>query len=339
MPKMKAAQVTAAGGRFEIVERDIPEPGPGQVRLRVAACGICHSDAFVKDGLWPGISLPRVPGHEVVGSVDAIGPGVVGWSEGERVGAGWYGGHCSHCHPCRRGDFMLCRDGKISGISHDGGYAEFMIAPAESLARVPDGVSAKEAAPLLCAGITVYNALRHAPARPGDVVAVLGIGGLGHLGVQFASKMGFHTVALSRGGDKEALARELGAHDYVDVTTSDVGERLQAMGGARVILATAPSGSAISMLAPGLGVDGQLLIVAAATEPIQLNALDLLGGRRSVRGWPSGTAVDSEDTMRFAVQSGVEAVIEPFPLEQVNEAYERMISNQVRFRAVLTMGS
>lgn len=339
MPKMKAAQVTAAGGRFEIVELDVPVPGPGQVRLRVAACGICHSDAFVKEGVWPGISYPRVPGHEVVGVVDAVGPGVVGWSEGDRVGVGWHGGHCFHCHPCRRGDFLLCSQGKVSGISHDGGYAELMVAPAESLARVPDGISAKEAAPLLCAGITVYNALRHAPARPGDVVAVQGIGGLGHLGVQFASKMGFRTVALSRGADKELLARELGAHEYVDVSSGDVGERLQALGGARVILATAPNGGAISSLTAGLGMDGQLLVVAAAAEPIQISALDLLGGRRSVQGWPSGTAVDCEDTMRFAVHAGVKAVIEPFPLEQVNEAYEQMIANQVRFRAVLTMGS
>ncbi|WP_428264772.1 alcohol dehydrogenase [Haliangium sp.] len=337
MAKMKAAQVSKVGGPFEIVERDIPDPGAGQVRIRVAACGICHSDAMVKEGYWPGIDYPRVPGHEVVGVVDAVGAGVQGWSEGDRVGAGWHGGHCFHCQPCRRGDFVLCQNGKVSGISHDGGYAEYMVAPAESLARVPEGLDSHKAAPLLCAGITVYNALRHTSARPGDLVAVQGIGGLGHLGVQFAAQMGFRTVALSRGPDKESFAREMGAHDYVDVTAGNPAKSLQGMGGAKVILATAPNSEAIAALVGGLGLGGQLLIVAATNEPLTINPLALLSGRRSILGWPSGTATDSEDTMAFAGLTGVEPLIETFPLDQANQAYERMITNQARFRAVLTM--
>lgn len=336
MSKMRAMQITKSGGDFELAMRDIPEPGAGQVRLRVEACGICHSDAIVKGGHFPGLALPRVPGHEVVGVIDAVGAGVRGWSKGERAGVGWHGGHCFTCQPCRGGDFNMCGSAKVSGISHDGGYADYMIAPAESVAHVPEGLSSVEAGPLLCAGLTVYNALRHSPARAGDVVAIQGIGGLGHLAVQFAAKMGFRTVAISRGGDKKSFAEQLGAHEYIDAASENLADKLQALGGAAVALATAPSAQAISSLVGGLGVDGQLLVVAAAMEPIQVTALELLGRRRSVRGWFSGTAADSEDTMRFALQTGVKPMIETYPLEKANEAFQRMITNQARFRVVLT---
>ena len=338
MAKMIAMQVSRAGGAFERVERDVPVPGAGQVRLQVEACGVCHSDGLVKDGQGPGVTYPRVPGHEVVGVVEAVGAGVKGWIEGDRAGVGWHGGHCFVCDACRRGDFSMCRTGRISGLTHDGGYATHMIAPAESMAHVPEGIPAAEAGPLLCAGITVFNALRHAPARPGDLVAVQGIGGLGHLAVQFASKMGFRTVAVSRGADKEAFARRLGAHEYIDSSAGGVGEKLTALGGATVALATAPSGEAISSLVPGLGIDGQLLIVAVAAEPIRVSPLELLSARRSVRGWYSGMAMDSEDTIRFAVQHGIRPMVETFALEKANEAYERMITNRARFRVVLSLG-
>lgn len=337
MKRMKAVQISQPRGEWEIVERDVPEPGAGQVRVKVEACGICHSDMFVKDGLWPGVQFPRVPGHEIAGRIDAVGAGVVSWRVGQRVGVGWHGGHCFHCEACRRGDFILCKNGKVTGISHDGGYAEFMISPAEAVAAMPEELAAEEAAPLLCAGITVFNALRHSGAMPGDLVAVQGVGGLGHLAVQYAARMGFGTVALARGTDKRGLAEKLGAKFYIDSAAESPAEGLQKLGGARVILATAPDAKSISSLVGGLGPDGKLLIVAAAMEPLSISALDLIGARRSIQGWPSGTAVDSEDTLRFSASEQIRPMIEKFPLAKVAEAYERMRSGKARFRAVLTM--
>jgi len=334
---MKAAQVTTAGGDFEIVDREIPTPSSGQVRVRVEACGICHSDAFVKFAAFPGIELPRVPGHEVAGVIDEVGPDVVNWKVGDRVGIGWHGGHCSHCDPCRSGDFINCVSEEICGITYDGGYQEYMVAPQEALARIPDALRSTEAAPLLCAGITTYNSLRNSPARPGDLVAVLGVGGLGHLGVQYANKLGFRTVALSRGTDKEALARELGAHEYIDTAASDPSEALQAMGGAKVLLATAPSSTAVESVLGGLAVGGQVLLVAAFEEPIRVPPVALIGGRRAIQGWPTGTAKDSEDTLSFSALSGTRPMVETYRLDQVNEAFEHMITNRARFRVVLTM--
>jgi D-arabinose 1-dehydrogenase-like Zn-dependent alcohol dehydrogenase len=335
MATMKAMVAKEPGGDFVLEEREVREPGPGQIRVKVEACGICHSDAYVREGYWPGIEYPRVPGHEVAGRVDAVGEGVEGFAHGDRVGVGWHGGHCFTCEPCRRGDFISCHNAQICGISYDGGYQEFMIAPREAVARIPESLDAAEAAPLLCAGITVYNALRNSPARAGDLVAVEGLGGLGHLGVQFARQMGFHVVALSRGSDKADLAEQLGAHHYVDTTVESPAEALQKLGGAKIVLETAPSADAASAVVDGLGVDGQLLVVGAFMEPMQVGALSLIPGRRSIRGWPSGTAPDSEDTLRFSVLSGVAPHIERFPLEKANEAYERMITNQARFRVVL----
>jgi alcohol dehydrogenase/propanol-preferring alcohol dehydrogenase len=337
MSTVRSMIVEAAGQPFTGVDRPLPSPGPGQVRVKVQACGVCHSDAFVKEGQFPGVTFPRAPGHEVVGSVDAVGDGVQGFAVGDRVGVGWHGGHCFHCSSCRQGDFMTCVNEQITGIAFDGGYQEAMIAPAEALARVPDGISSEEAAPLLCAGITVYNALRHAPARPGDLVAVQGIGGLGHLGVQFARHMGFRVAAISRGADKADFAHQLGAHEYVDATAGDPAEALQRMGGARVVLATAPNSRAMSQLVGGLGIEGQLLVVGASAEPIEVSPFALIGARRSVKGWPSGTATDSEDTLNFALQTGIRPMIETYPLAEANQAYERMITNQARFRVVLQM--
>jgi D-arabinose 1-dehydrogenase-like Zn-dependent alcohol dehydrogenase len=338
MKQMTVAQVGKPGGDWELVHREIPSPGPGEVRIRVEACGICHSDLLVKEGYWPGIQYPRVPGHEVAGRVDAVGANVTLWKTGQRVGVGWHGGHCFQCDACRRGDFIQCASAKITGISHDGGYAEYMISPAEAVATLPDTMAAAEAGPLLCAGITVFNSLRHAGAMAGDVVAVLGVGGLGHLAIQYANRMGFVTVAVARGADKEPLARQLGAHHYVDSASGHTVEALRALGGARVILATAPDAKAISSLVGGLSRNGKLLVVAAATEPLQISALDLIGARRSIQGWPSGTAKDSEDTLQFSSLAKVRPMIETFPLAQVAQAYDRMISSKVRFRAVLTMG-
>lgn len=338
MASMKAVQVTKAGGKFEMVERTIPEPGRGQVRIKVEACGICHSDALVKEGHWPGLQYPRVPGHEVAGRIDAVGPEVSLWKQGQRVGVGWHGGHCFICDACRRGDFLLCAAGKITGFSFDGGYEQYMVAPAEAVAGIPENLPAEEAAPLLCAGITVYNALRHSGARAGDLVAVQGIGGLGHLGIQYARQMGFHTVAIGRNPDKEPLARKLGAHDYVDSAAGDPAQALQKLGGARVILATAPDAKSMSAVVEGLGVDGKLLVVGASTEPLTVTPLQLIHNRRTIQGWPSGTAKDSEDTMRFSALTGVRPVIELFPLEKAAEAYEHMITGKARFRVVLTVG-
>lgn len=338
MAKMKAVQISKAGGDFEIVDREIQEPGPGQVRIKVEACGVCHSDSLVKEGHWPGIKYPRVPGHEVAGVIDATGVGVTIWKQGQRVGVGWHGGHCFKCEFCRRGDFGLCTNEKICGIAYDGGYQEYMIAPEEAVVGLPDGISPEEAAPLLCAGVTTFNSLRNAGARSGDLVAVHGMGGLGHLGVQFASKMGFHTVAIARGEDKAPLAKQLGADQYIDSAAVNAAKELQKLGGARVILATAPDSKAISAMTDGLSPNGKLLVVAAPGEPLEINPVPLLLGRRSVNGWPSGIAPDSEDTVRFSVRTGVRPMIERFPLEKVAEGYERMISSKVRFRVVLTMG-
>lgn len=338
MAKMKAAQISKAGGNWELVEREIPAPGPGQVRIKVEACGVCHSDMMVKDGLWPGLQFPRIPGHEIAGRIDALGAGVQDWKVGQRVGVGWHGGHCFHCEPCRRGDFILCRYGKVTGISHDGGYAEYLVSPAEAVAAMPEELTADEAAPLLCAGITVFNGLRNAGARPGDLVAVQGVGGLGHLGIQYANRMGFNTVALARGKDKQPLATELGAKHYIDSASGDSGQALQKLGGARLILATAPDAKSISALVGGLAPGGKLLIIAAAMEPLSISALDLIGGRRTIQGWPSGTAMDSQDTLQFSALEGIRPMVEKFPLAKVAEAYERMASGKARFRAVLTMG-
>jgi D-arabinose 1-dehydrogenase-like Zn-dependent alcohol dehydrogenase len=338
MAKMKAVQVSKAGGDFEIVEREIPEPGPGQVRIKVEACGVCHSDSFVKEGYWPGIQYPRVPGHEVTGVIDAVGANVTLWRPGQRVGVGWHGGHCFKCEFCRRGDFILCRVQKIAGISYDGGYQEYMTAPEEAVAGLPDGISADEAAPLLCAGVTTFNSLRNAGARAGDLVAVQGLGGLGHLGVQFANKMGFHTIAIARGQEKEPLAKQLGAAQYIDSASTDAAKELQKLGGARLILATAPDSKAISSMLDGLGANGKLLVVAAPGQPLEVNPITLISGRRTVQGWPSGIATDSEDTLRFCGQTGVRPMIERYPLDRAAEGYERMISSKVRFRVVLTMG-
>jgi len=321
---------------LELVERDIPEPGPEQVRIKVEACGICHSDAFTKEGIFPGIRYPIVPGHEIAGHIDAVGPGVTPWQTGQRVGVGWHGGHCRRCEPCRRGDFINCRNLKIPGISYDGGYAEYLVAPAEALALIPDDLEAERAAPLLCAGITTYNALRNSGARAGDLVGILGIGGLGHLGVQFAAKMGFETVAIARGRDKEALARKLGAQHYLDSKAQNVAAELTRLGGARVILATVTSAKAMSAVIGGLGVNGKLLVVGASADPIEVSPVQLISARRSIQGWPSGTAIDSEDTLAFSVMSGVRPMIETMPLERAAAAYERMMSGNARFRMVLT---
>jgi D-arabinose 1-dehydrogenase-like Zn-dependent alcohol dehydrogenase len=336
---MKAVQVSKAGGNFELVERNIPEPGRAQVRIKVEACGICRSDALVKEGHFPGLQYPRVPGHEIAGRIDALGADVTNWTPGQRVGVGWHGGHCFTCDACRRGDFVNCENEKITAISHDGGYAEYMVSPAEAVAAIPEELPAAEAAPLLCAGITVFNALRNSGARAGDLVAVQGIGGLGHLGIQYARQMGFRTFAIGRGKDKEALARKLGAAHYVDTATGDPASELQKFGGASVILATAPDSRSISHLVNGLASNGVLVVVGAGVEPITATPLQLIVGRKSLRGWASGTGKDSEDAMQFSVLSGVRPMIEKFPLEKAAEAYDQMISGRARFRAVLTIGS
>jgi D-arabinose 1-dehydrogenase-like Zn-dependent alcohol dehydrogenase len=337
MARMKAVQVGKPGGDWEMVEREIPNPGPGQVRIKVDACGICHSDMLVKQGLWPGLLFPRIPGHEVAGRIDAVGAGVTLWKEGQRVGVGWHGGHDFVCDRCRRGDFMMCRNAKITGITHDGGYAEYMISPAEAVAAMPEEIPAAEAAPLLCAGITVFNAMRHSGAVAGDLVAVHGIGGLGHLGIQYARQMGFKTIAINRGSDKQALAEKLGARDYIDSGASNAAEELQKRGGARLILATAPNAKSMSELVGGLAPNGKLMIVGAPNDPLSINAIALLAAKQTVQGWASGTGKDSEDTLEFSAYTGVRPMIEKFPLEKVAEGYERMITGKARFRVVLTM--
>lgn len=332
---MISVLIPQPGGAFTSAERNIPEPAEGTVRLKIAACGICHSDAFVKDGHWPGLAYPRVPGHEVAGVVDAAGPGVSGWKTGDRAAIGWHGDHCGQCDACRRGDFICCARLQITGFSFDGGYQQYMIAPVHGLARIPEALSFVAAAPLVCAGVTTFNSLRHSGAVPGDVVAVHGIGGLGHLAVQFARHFGFHVIAISRGKDKEELALRLGAHRYLDSAAHNVTEELARLGGARVILATAPSGAAISALMDGLGRDGKLLLVAASADPIQVTAGQLIGQRRSIQGWAAGTSRDSEDTLNFCVLTGIRPMVEEFALEDASQGYERMIRNQARFRVVL----
>jgi D-arabinose 1-dehydrogenase-like Zn-dependent alcohol dehydrogenase len=333
---MKAVQISKPGGNFELVERPIPQPGRGQVRIKVEACGICHSDALVKEGYWPGIQYPRVPGHEIAGRIDALGADVTLWKPGQRVGLGWHGGHCFQCDPCRRGDFVNCQNGKITGISLDGGYQEYMVAPAEAVAAMPDDLQAAEAAPLLCAGITVFNALRTSGARGGDLVAVQGIGGLGHLGIQYARQMGFRTVAIGRGADKKPLATKLGAHEYIDTSSGAPAEALQKFGGANVILATAPDSKSISSMVDGLAVNGTLLVVGAAFDSLTVTPIQLISGRKRLQGWAAGTGKDSEDTLRFSTLSGVRPMIEKYPLEKAAEAYDQMISGRARFRVVLT---
>jgi D-arabinose 1-dehydrogenase-like Zn-dependent alcohol dehydrogenase len=339
MSKMRVVQVTRANEPFEIVEREIPEPGVGSVRVKVEACGICHSDSMTKEGLWPGIQYPRVPGHEIAGVIDAVGAGVAGWTQGQRVGVGWHGGHCGYCDSCRRGDFVTCQIApQVPGIAYDGGYAEYMIAPASALALIPEGLSAVDAGPLMCAGITTFNSLRNSGARPGDIVAILGVGGLGHLGIQFAAKMGFRTVAIARGTDKEPLARKLGAWFYIDSKTQDPAAELLKLGGAKVVLATVTNGNAMSAVLGGLGVNGKFVILGAADEPLEVPAMALIMGRRSIMGWPSGGSIDSQATLEFSQFAGVRAMTEIFPLDRAAEAYEHMMSGKARFRAVLTTG-
>ena len=336
MKRMKAVQVAKPNAALEVVERDVPEPKAREVRIKVQACGICHSDMFTVAGAIPGIQYPRIPGHEVVGIIDAIGSDVPDWKPGMRVGVGWHGGHCGHCTSCRRGDFITCTQGKIPGISYDGGYAEFMIAPFEALASIPDDLKSEDAAPLLCAGITTFNALRHSGAHTGDLVAILGIGGLGHLGVQFAAKMGFKTVAIARGADKGPLAKKLGAHIYLDSTSQNAAEELTKLGGAKVILATVTDAKSMSSVFAGLGIDGKLVVLGASAQPIEVSPFLLIGARRSIAGWPSGTAPDSEDTLKFSLLSNVRPMIEIFPLAKAAEAYQHMMSGKARFRVVLT---
>ncbi|MFZ0272071.1 MAG: alcohol dehydrogenase [Acidobacteriaceae bacterium] len=334
---MKAAQIGKPGAGFQIVERAIPSPGPGQVRIKVQACGVCHSDALTVEGAWPGIQYPRIPGHEVAGVIDEVGSGVTAWKKGQRAGVGWHGGHDNTCRECRRGDFINCRNQQIAGISYDGGYQQYMIAPVEALVSIPDSLKDVDAAPLLCAGITTYNALRHSGALPGDLVAVQGIGGLGHLGVQFASKFGYKVAAIGRGPENAALAKKLGATLYIDSKATNAAQELQKLGGAKVILATAPNSKAMSELIDGLGPNGKLLVIGAAFDPIEVTPVQLIMGNKSIEGWASGTPADSDDTLRFAELTGVRPMIETYPLERAAEAYARMMSGKAEFRVVLTM--
>ena len=337
MSTMKAMQVSEPGSDFELVEKDIPTPGKNEVLIKVQACGICHSDQFTKEGAMPGIEYPRVPGHEVIGTVEEAGDNVSLWEEGQRVGVGWHGGHCFECEPCRRGDFISCENAQVTGIHFDGGYAEYLVAPSQAIASVPDDLSSEEAAPLLCAGITTFNALRNSNLGPGDLVAVQGIGGLGHLALQYANKMGCEVVALSRGTDKKDLAEDLGAHHFIDAKAQDPAEELQNLGGAKVILCTAPNSEAMSSVVDGLGRDGTMMVVGATMDPIEVSPMQLIMGRKSVEGWPSGDATGSEDTLQFSALQGITPKIETYPLEEANEAYDRMINNEARFRVVLSM--
>jgi D-arabinose 1-dehydrogenase-like Zn-dependent alcohol dehydrogenase len=337
MTQMKVAQVPSPGADFQIVERAIPEPGAGHVRIKVQACGVCHSDVLTKEGLWPGIQYPRIPGHEVAGIIDEVGEGVSAWKQGQRVGVGWHGGQDNTCRECRRGDFRNCRNLKIAGVSYDGGYQQYMVAPVEALVSIPATLSDVDAAPLLCAGVTTYNSLRHSGALPGDLVAVQGIGGLGHLGIQFAQKFGYKVAAIGRGSENAALAKKLGASIYIDTTATNAAQELQKLGGAKAILATAPSSKAMSALIDGLGPNGKLLVVGAAFDPIEVTPIQLINGSRSLQGWASGTPADSDDTLQFAELSGVRPMIETYPLEKAAEAYARMLSGKAQFRVVLTM--
>ena len=332
-------QVSAAGGAFELVQKQFPDPGPGQVRIRVQACGVCHSDAITKFGAFPGIAYPRVPGHEVAGVVDAVASDVPVFKPGQRVGLGWHGGHCNFCAPCRRGDFILCENGQISGVSFDGGYADYVVAPANALALIPADLADVDAAPLMCAGVTTYNSLRHSGAKAGDTVAILGIGGLGHLAVQYAAKSGYRTIAIARGQDKAPLAKQLGAHIYIDSTTQDPAAELQKLGGAAVILSTLTNAEALAAAVGGLGPGGKLIVVGVPDKQFEVNAVQLLMGRRSILGWPSGTGMDSEDTLNFSALTGIKPMIETYTLERAAEAFDRMMSGKARFRVVLTTGA
>jgi D-arabinose 1-dehydrogenase-like Zn-dependent alcohol dehydrogenase len=337
---MRSVQVSKPKGPLEIVEKDIPEPGDRQVRIKVQACGICHSDSFTKEGLFPGIQYPRVPGHEIAGVIDEVGKEVSQWQPKQRVAVGWHGGHCGHCESCRRGDFVTCKYAQVPGISYDGGYADYMIAPMEALASIPEQLSVIEAAPLMCAGITTYNALRNSGARVGDTVAIFGMGGLGHLGIQFAAKMGFNTVAIGRARDKEEeLMKNLGARQYIDSRSENAVEELNKLGGAKVILATVPSGKAMTEILGGLAVNGKLVVIGASDEPIQVPTSLMIMGRRTLIGWPSGTSIDSQDTLSFSVVSGVRSMNEEFPLERAAEAYDHMMSGKAKYRCVLTTGN
>jgi len=332
---MKAAVVEKAGGDFIIKDVDKPSPSENEILIKVEACGICHSDNFVKEGGFPGLEYPRIPGHEVVGIVEEVGKNVSNWEKGQRVGVGWHGGHCFECEPCRRGDFINCENAKVSGIHYNGGYAEYMTAPKEAIANIPDEISSADAAPLLCAGITVFNALRNSGIRAGDLVAVQGIGGLGHLALQYANKMGMKTVAISHSDDKQDLAKKLGAHHFINTGQKDGAEELQKLSGAKLILATAPHSDAITSVVDGLGIDGKLLMVAATGEPVEVSPMQLLMGRKSAAGWPSGTAIDSEDTLNFSAMTDTRPMIEEFPLDKANEAFKKMMENEARFRVVL----
>jgi alcohol dehydrogenase len=337
--KMRAVQISRPGGPLEIVERDIPEPGQGYVRIKVQACGICHSDTVTKDGLFPGIQYPRVPGHEVVGVIDAVGSGVPRWKAGQRVGVGWNGGSCGYCDNCRRGDFYACQTSTdVTGVTRDGGYADYMLAPISALASIPEELSSVEAAPLMCAGVTTFNCLRNSGARPGDLVAVIGIGGLGHLALQFAAKMGCKTVAIARGKDEESLARQLGAHYHIDNQSQDPAAELQKLGGAKIILATVTNSDAMKAVLGGLGVGGTLMMIGAVPS-LEINPLQMLLRNEAVKGWYSGTSIDSQDTLAFSVLSGIRSMNEAYPLDRVAEAYERMMSGKARFRVVLNISS
>lgn len=336
---MRRVQISQPHGPLEIVEQDIPEPGPRMVRIKVQACGICHSDTITVDGVFPWIQYPRVPGHEVVGVIDAIGPEVARWQVGQRVGVGWHGGNCGYCDSCRHGNLFACEtETRITGITYDGGYADFMIARAEALAAVPEGLSAADAAPLMCAGVTTFNCLRNSGARPGDVVAILGLGGLGHLGVQYAAKMGCKTIGIARGKDKGSLARELGAAHYIDTEATDPAAELKKLGGANVILATVTNADAMKAVLPGLATNGTLMIIGAVSS-LEVPSFQLLSGRQSVKGWYSGTSIDSQDTLSFSALTGVRSMNEVFPIEQAKQAYDRMLSGKARFRVVLTTGN
>jgi D-arabinose 1-dehydrogenase-like Zn-dependent alcohol dehydrogenase len=336
---MRAIQVSRPGGPFEMVEREFPQPGPRQVRVKVQACGLCHSDSLTKEGHFPGVTYPRVPGHEVAGVIDVVGSEVPRWRVGQYVGVGWLGSYCGYCDSCRRGSFITCSNQLVTGITMDGGYQDYMLVPFEGLALIPNEISPVDAGPLMCAGITTFNSLRNGGARGGDTVAVLGIGGLGHLAVQFASKMGFHTIAIARGTDKEPLAKQLGARHYIDSTVGDPAAELQRLGGAKIIVATATSAQAMAATIGGLSLDGRLVVLGADFTPMALNTAALIGKRTGLYGWPSGSSIDSEDTMKFAAMTGVRPMTETFPLEQAQEAYDRMISNKARFRVVLTTGN
>jgi D-arabinose 1-dehydrogenase-like Zn-dependent alcohol dehydrogenase len=339
MKNMRAVQVSRPGGPFELVERAVPQPGPREVRVKVQACGLCHADSLTKEGHFPGMTYPRVPGHEIAGVIDAVGFEVPGWKLGQYVGVGWLGSYCGHCESCRRGTFIACANQRVTGITMDGGYQDYVLVPFEGLALIPDGISPIDAGPLMCAGITTFNSLRNSRARAGDTVAVVGIGGLGHLAVQFAAKMGFRTIAVARGTDKEPLARQLGAQHYIDSTASDPAAELQRAGGAKIIVATAASAQAMAGTIGGLSLDGRMVVVGSDFTPMPLNTSALIGKRTGLYGWPSGSSIDSEDTMRFAAMTGVRPMTETFPLEQAGEAYDRMISNRARFRVVLTTGN